>query len=138
MYSYVQGDRAQPDAPFFEEIGSMLATLHSLPLPVGQYQSEYRPESELPRGKEALSHLTGANDQVHAIELMKIIDDFPSIDHLPMSLIHGDPYFTNFVQSGRGAISLVDWDDAGLSYPILDVGYVLAHLCTVTPHVSHQ
>jgi len=34
---------------------------------------------------------------------------------------------------GSGGLTLVDWDDAGIGISLLDVGYVVAHLCTFLP-----
>lgn len=133
LYRYIQGHDPKPDGLLFEKLGDLLAQLHSLPLPLGDYPSDYRPETELPRVKEALLHLPGSKDKEIASDLIKNIDDFPLFDSLPMALIHGDPWFTNIVQTARGDLSLIDWDDAGLSYPILDVGYVIAALCSFAP-----
>lgn len=131
--SYIQGDNPEPDLLFFEKLGDLLARLHLLPAPAGDFLSDYRPETELPRVKESLSHLTDSTDIEVATKLIKAIDEFPSFDLVPTALIHGDLWFGNILQSGSGELSLIDWDDAGVSYPILDVGYVIAHLCTFTP-----
>ena len=71
-------------------------------------------------------------DQTNVIPLIGDIDQFPSFDHLPQSIIHTDPYFYNVIQNGD-KLSFIDLDDAGVAPALIDIGYVLAHCCTTTP-----
>jgi Ser/Thr protein kinase RdoA (MazF antagonist) len=64
---------------------------------------------------------------------MGYIDQFPDFKGLPCALSHTDPWFDNLVEDRERSLFLVDWDDTGISYALLDVGYVIAHLCTFTP-----
>jgi hypothetical protein len=50
-----------------------------------------------------------------------------------LGIIHTDPYFVNMLEDGSGKLYLIDWEDGGISYPLLDVSYV-GHLSTFLPH----
>jgi thiamine kinase-like enzyme len=65
-------------------------------------------------------------------ELLEIIDQFPSFDRLPQAIIHTDPWLTNLIETPTGDLYLIDWEDGGVSYPLLDVGYVLSYMVTFT------
>lgn len=62
-----------------------------------------------------------------------MIAEFPSFEGLPESLIHTDPYYVNLLDGLDGRLYLIDWEDGGISYPLIDVGYV-GHLTTFLPH----
>jgi Ser/Thr protein kinase RdoA (MazF antagonist) len=68
-----------------------------------------------------------------AREMTEMVAQMPSFEGLPQGLIHTDPYLVNLVEDPSGTLYLIDWDDGGVSYPLLDVAYV-AHLCTYPRH----
>jgi len=47
------------------------------------------------------------------------------LDALPRSLVHGDAWPANAVQTRPGAVTLIDWETGGLGLPILDLGQCL-------------
>lgn len=142
LYEYIEGEHLLPCDDFYCRLGSLLATLHSIPSTAAIPVSGYGPEQILAETHDMLLQVKlfigdpgplGPEEQRAIVpELLNMIDRFPSFANLPRGIIHTDPYFVNLVETPGGALCLIDWEDAGISYPLLDVGYVLAHLCSFT------
>jgi Ser/Thr protein kinase RdoA (MazF antagonist) len=134
LYHWIEGKKPSPSASMLAQCGALLAALHNLPLDRTARRSFHRPSNLLP---EINSWLLDAPDtslqREMAGELLAIAAAFPSFEDLPETLIHTDPYFVNLLDGADGRMYLIDWEDAGCSYPLLDVGY-LGHLTTYLPH----
>ena len=134
LYTYLQGTPPRASTRFFQQAGSVLARLHSLPIDEAARTSLYRPAYMLDEIREFVSQAPGTPEQQDmAGEILVLVDEFPSFENLPEGLIHTDPYFSNFVEMASGALALIDWEDAGISYPLIDVGY-MGHLTTFLPN----
>ncbi len=50
-----------------------------------------------------------------------------ALEELPrrFCLTHGDCWYMNAVKASDGRITLIDWDNAGIGLPLLDLGYLL-------------
>ena len=44
---------------------------------------------------------------------------------LPAAVVHGDPWPGNAIQTAQDQVTLIDWENAGLGVPLLDLGYCL-------------
>jgi Ser/Thr protein kinase RdoA (MazF antagonist) len=44
---------------------------------------------------------------------------------LPTAVVHGDPWPGNAIRTAQDEVTLVDWENAGLGVPLLDLGYCL-------------
>ena len=44
---------------------------------------------------------------------------------LPTAVVHGDPWPGNAIRTARDEVTLIDWENAGLGVPLLDLGYCL-------------
>lgn len=133
LYEYLAGHSPRPAAPgFFTRLGALLARLHRLPLNADLPVSGYRPPALLTEARAQLQSIADPAQQPRTTELLSLIDRFPSFAALPLGIIHTDPYFSNLLETPAGQLILIDWDDAGVSFPLLDVGYVLAHLTSFT------
>src|SRR5262249_22325478 len=42
---------------------------------------------------------------------------------LPVAVVHGDPWPGNAISTARDWVTLIDWENAGLGIPLLDLGY---------------
>ncbi len=134
LYHFVEGKKPTPSGEMLAACGALLATLHSLPVDETARTSPHRPAALLDEVKEWLAGAPDTPEQQRmAQEMLATIAEFPSFEGLPESLIHTDPYFVNLVDGTDGRLYLIDWEDAGVSYPLIDVGYV-GHLSTYLPH----
>jgi homoserine kinase type II len=134
IYHFVEGKKPLPSASMLSNCGALLATLHTLPVDETARTSLHRPAYLLTEVKEWLNAAPDTPAQQRmAREMLATIAAFPSFEELPESLIHTDPYFVNLVDGADGRLYLIDWEDAGVSFPLIDVGYV-GHLCTYLPH----
>lgn len=136
VYAYFPGEHPLPCDRFYTRLGELLARLHALPcayVPV----SDYRP----------LAALTGVRDYLNRVErsarlpedqrailpdLYRLIDSMPSFEGLPRGIIHTDPYYDNLIETLDHQLALIDWEDGGISFPLLDVGFVVGPMCTFT------
>lgn len=133
VYRYLEGAPPQPGDALYEQLGALLARLHSLPTAGYDQASPYRPAAILSEARQFLSGALEPGDREAAADLRGIIERFPAFDGLPLGLIHTDPCFENMLALPGGGLALIDWDDSGISYPLLDVAYVVAYLCTFLP-----
>lgn len=140
LYAYCEGRPPEVNEELYARLGRLLAWLHSLPAGPAS-ESEYRPESALAGVRLELERLlsqpgpVSGEERAAAQDCLERIHRFPDFTALPRGIIHTDPYLSNLLDGPDGAgggLFLIDWDDAGVSYPLLDVGYVLAHLTTFT------
>ena len=132
LYEYIEGDHPRPDGDFYCRLGGLLARLHSLPVSGAVPRSGYRPEEVLPGVQRALGRVSRPDLRPVVNELLEMIGRFPSFAEVPEGIQHSDPYFVNLVEDPAGKLYLIDWDDGGVAYPLLDVAYVVAHMCTFT------
>ena len=133
LYQFIEGKKPTPSAALLEECGRLLARLHTLPLDDSARPSLHRPPlllEELRGWLDAVPHTP--EQQGMSREILAMIAAFPSFEGLPEALIHTDPYFVNLLEGGDGRLYLIDWEDAGISYPLIDAGY-LGHLVTYLP-----
>lgn len=133
VYRYLEGTHPLPDDDFYTRLGELLARLHGLPTEGYNRPTSYRPTTILAAAREALSAVRDPLHQAAIDELLEIIRTFPSFDDLPTGLIHTDPWFDNLLAQPDGSLALIDWDDSGIAYPLMDVAYVVAYLCTFLP-----
>jgi len=132
LYTYIEGGRPRPADGFYRRLGGLLARLHCLPVVDGIPRSDYRPEEMLPGVRQALAAVRQPDQLAAAAELLQMAEGFPSFADLPEGIQHSDPYFVNLIEDRQGQLHLIDWDDGGLAYPLLDAAYAVAHLCTFT------
>jgi Phosphotransferase enzyme family len=47
---------------------------------------------------------------------------------LPSSVVHGDPWPGNAIHTAHDQVTLIDWENAGLGLPLLDLGFLFARM----------
>lgn len=133
IYRYLEGTPPQPDEAFYTQLGHLMARLHRLPIEGFEHASPYRPEQILGEAFDFLSSLRHPLHQAAIDELLEIITHCPGFESLPTGLIHTDPWLENLLVDSGGNLALIDWDDGGVCYPLLDVVYVVSYMCTFLP-----
>ncbi len=132
LYEYIEGHQPRPGMDFYRRLGHLLAQLHRIPVSAAVARSGYRPEEILPGVQRALVRVSCLDFRSVVDELLEMIGRFPSFAEVPEGIQHSDPYFVNLIEDPTGKLHLIDWDDGGVAYPLLDVAYVVAHMCTFT------
>jgi Ser/Thr protein kinase RdoA (MazF antagonist) len=130
--TYVTGTPLRPGTGQLRLLGEALGRLHALGAAgavaaVGR--AAWDPETAVPAALgrlEAVERLTPAGwrpllDQFRAV-LLAVRRRAPA---LPSSVVHGDPRPGNAVHTAQDQVTLIDWENAGLGLPLLDLGFCL-------------
>jgi Ser/Thr protein kinase RdoA (MazF antagonist) len=130
--TYVTGTPLRPGTGQLRLLGEALGRLHALGTAgagAGVGRAAWDPETAVPAALgrlEAVESLTPAGwrpllDQFRAV-LLAVRQRAPA---LPSSVVHGDPWPGNAIHTGRGQVTLIGWENAGLGLPLLDLGFCL-------------
>jgi len=92
-------------------------------------RAPWHPETGIPA---ALGRLAAMESQIPA-DLRPLLEQFQSVlltvrreaQALPVAVVHGDPWPGNAIRTAPDQVTLVDWENAGLGLPLLDLGYCL-------------
>jgi Ser/Thr protein kinase RdoA (MazF antagonist) len=142
LYAYIPGSHPRASDDFYRKLGVLLGRLHSMD-PCGEVpDSDLTPEHWLVSIRASLlaadsfvgepGGLSPDEQRAIAPALLEAIERFPSFDGLPHGILHSDACFTNLVETPSGELYLIDWEDAGIAYPLVDLGLVLSYLVTFT------
>lgn len=135
MTTFVEGDARDTSPEKMATLGAALGHLHTLSLPEQSSMDSTFAFSWWSRTRlqEGSSRLRSAAPYVPQ-EMQALYDacqhTFDYFQHdslLPQTLIHGDCWAENGVQTQEGLATLIDWECAGLGLPILDFGSLLLH-----------
>ena len=128
--TFVPGRVTKPTVPQLRLMGAALAKLHTVPIlcnaPIGR--SWWYPENII---HSALGQLAWADGHVptawrplhHAMRTT--LETAQGWTHLPRTIIHGDAWAGNGVQTAPNEVVLIDWDPSGIGWPILDLARLL-------------
>ena len=133
--TYVTGTPLRPGTGQLRLLGEALGRLHALGAAGGDAamaamgRAAWDPEAAVPAALgrlEAVESLTPADwrpllDQLRAV-LLAVQDRAAA---LPSSVVHGDPWPGNAVHTAQNQVTLIDWENAGLGLPLLDLGFCL-------------
>ncbi|HZO74220.1 MAG TPA: phosphotransferase [Ktedonobacteraceae bacterium] len=133
MTTFIEGTLADSSIHSLHALAGRTAQLHTLDLdratsttpPI--YASWKHPQQAVP---ECLQLLDRVRDLVPS-ELQTFYDEVSATleriqrASLPVTIIHGDCWPGNAVQTPDGDIVLIDWDGAGYGPPVLDIGSLL-------------
>lgn len=129
LYPLLPGAVPQPSDSFFPRLGRLLFWLHAEAPGPATPPSDYRPAALVKEIRSTLPTLEDGPMRRHAQQLLEAL---PAFDGLPTGLVHSDPYYHNLLDDGE-TLYLIDWEDAGLATPLLDVAYALAFLTVLIP-----
>ncbi len=128
--SYIPGEPADLTRDTLRQLGTLLGRLHALPaadqsLPSSWWYPARRAVAPLLDGLDAVAASVPARwrtlHRAFGDDLRQALD----LD-LPVTLIHGDCHPGNAIATHGGAITLIDWECAGMGAAALDLGGLLA------------
>jgi Ser/Thr protein kinase RdoA (MazF antagonist) len=139
--TYVTGTPLRPDTGQLRLLGEALGRLHALDAStfadgmsaVGSVAAVERalwhPETAIPAALgrlQAVASLVPA-DQRPLLEQLRavLLEVQRRASLLPTTVVHGDPWPGNAIHTARDEVTLIDWENAGLGVPLLDLGYCL-------------
>lgn len=130
LLTFVHGHMIEPQPAPLGAVGAALAQLHALGLTPGAAAlppSPWHPATAIPTTLEALSAAAGLPSSLQPLRqgLAEAAHQLEQRTNLPLSLVHGDCWHTNAIQTEHGGIVFVDWDGAGRGLPVLDLGQIL-------------
>jgi Ser/Thr protein kinase RdoA (MazF antagonist) len=151
--SYVAGTPLRPGTDGMRLLGGALGRLHALDsstfngapaggagagggaaggggvVGVAARRAAWHPETAVPA---ALGRLEAVRSLIPADQRL-LLEQFQAVllrvqqraDLLPAAVVHGDPWPGNAIQTAPDQVTLIDWENAGLGLPLLDLGYCL-------------
>jgi len=133
--TYVTGTPLGPGTSQLRLLGEALGRLHAVGAAAGgaamaaMGRAAWDPETAIPAALgrlEAVESLTPADwrpllDRFRAV-LLAVRQRAPA---LPSSVVHGDPWPGNAIHTAQDQVTLIDWENAGLGLPLLDLGFCL-------------
>jgi Ser/Thr protein kinase RdoA (MazF antagonist) len=144
--TYMAGALLRPDTDQLRLLGEALGRLHALDpgtfadgtgaagagaLVAGAVagRASWHPETAIPA---ALGRLAAMQSLIPAAQrplleelravLVEVGERAPM---LPVAVVHGDPWPGNAIRTAPDQVILIDWENAGLGLPLLDLGYCL-------------
>jgi len=153
--SYVAGTPLRPGADGMRLLGEALGRLHALDsstfsgalagdagagaedvgaggggaVGMTARRAAWHPETAVPA---ALGRLEAVQSLIPA-DQRALLEQFRAVllavqrqaELLPAAVVHGDPWPGNAIQAAPDQVTLIDWENAGLGMPLLDLGYCL-------------
>jgi Ser/Thr protein kinase RdoA (MazF antagonist) len=136
--SYIPGSAVQPTLQQLRLLGAALGHLHCLPAD-DLAAASADPRTAVPAIQARLS----AVSSLVPARLRELHDEMSQIasavgdgaDLCARSVVHGDAWARNVVQTGPQSIVLLDWETAGAGLAVLDLGHCLmeCHLDALVP-----
>jgi Ser/Thr protein kinase RdoA (MazF antagonist) len=130
--TYVTGTPLRPGVGQLRLLGEALGRLHALGKPgvgAAMGRAAWDPGTAIPA---ALGRLEAAESLAPA-DWRPLLEQFRAVllavrqraPALPSSVVHGDPWPGNAIHTGQDQVTLIDWENAGLGLPLLDLGFCL-------------
>ena len=110
---YVPGERLRWRAATAAELGLLLGRLHGLDIPAGTPNSWYQPLDVVVAEVRVRLALYP--------ELQAALAGARLLASCPLTVIHADLWHGNIIEEADGALTLIDWEYAGLGHAILDL-----------------
>jgi Ser/Thr protein kinase RdoA (MazF antagonist) len=134
--TYVAGASLRPDIDQLRLFGEALGRLHALDPGTGAGgtgaavgRAPWHPETAIPAalGRLEAVESTIPADQRPLLEQLRaaLLVVRQRARALPTAVVHGDPWPGNAIRTAPDQVTLIDWENAGLGIPLLDLGYCL-------------
>jgi thiamine kinase-like enzyme len=95
---------------------------------VAARRAAWHPESAVPAALgrlEAVQGLIPADQRQLLEQFRDVLLAVQRAELLPAAVVHGNPWPGNAVRTAPDQVTLIDWENAGLGMPLLDLGYCL-------------
>jgi Ser/Thr protein kinase RdoA (MazF antagonist) len=130
LISYVDGSvLGTSSAEDLEAFAQTVGRLHSLRV---DYQSSFaqsrcHPDTIVTAAEQLASHGTNVPAAFHALvaNLHASMCALQQQLHQPFCITHGDCWYRNAIKTSAGKVTLIDWDQAGIGLPLLDLSNLL-------------
>ena len=139
--TYVAGTPLRPDTGQLRLLGEALGRLHALDASTFADETSavgsgadvaralWHPETAIPAALgrvEAVQSLVPADHRPLLEQLRTVLLEVQRrASLLPTAVVHGDPWPGNAIRTAQNEVTLIDWENAGLGVPLLDLGYCL-------------
>lgn len=140
--TYVPGAIADPTLEQLELAGAALGRLHALAPSAQVGWSWWYPQAAIPRMRgwlaAAAPYVAPEWAELYAF-CHATADAVAARADLPSAIVHGDVWAANMVHRSSGALTLIDWDNAGLGTAVIDLGSLLVecHVDQDQPNDGH-
>jgi Ser/Thr protein kinase RdoA (MazF antagonist) len=125
---YVEGEPLAPTVDQLRALGEALGALHALEPDAAAGRSYWGRDYAIPA---QLARLESVEDQLPRAwadawyQFHACATEIQAKVELPTTLIHGDAWAANALQTPNGQVTLVDWETGGLGIVLLDLGRLL-------------
>lgn len=95
---------------------------------VAARRAAWHPETAVPAALgrlEAVQSLIPADQRLLLEQFQAVLLAVQRAQLLPAAVVHGDPWPGNAIRTAPDQVTLIDWENAGLGMPLLDLGYCL-------------
>ncbi len=135
--SFAPGPVAQPTLGQLRQVGAALGHLHLIAAVPGVVRigdgppglAPGHPAAAVPASRARLDRATGALPpawQPMLAQVRAVLDEVAAAAAtVPETIVHGDAWARNVVQSSPSAVTLVGWESGGLGLAVLDLGNAL-------------
>jgi Ser/Thr protein kinase RdoA (MazF antagonist) len=133
--THVPGAPLGPGPGQLRLLGEALGRLHALDAGTlaaaadPAVRAPWHPEAAIPAALGRLAAVAGLIPADWRPPLEQFRADLLTVQRrapaLPTAVVHGDAWPASAVRTAPGQVTLVDWENAGLGVPLLDLGYCL-------------
>ncbi len=130
LQSFIEGEQPQWSLSLLREVAQLVGRLHTLADSTDPYPAQIDWLDDL---DTAIARAESCADDPQwghkAQEIATTLRALPSLRGLPTGLTHSDLHEGNLLHTTNGQLWLLDWEGAGMTELIIDVGMVLGWHC---------
>jgi len=146
LFPKAKGTQAQVNSSSCFEMGKALSMLHRIPLPASSNKKSLRPYAKI--GHDLSDILAYSIEKkcppdfhycFESLTKQANWNDFKKFyQQIPSTIIHGDLYYDNvFFDQGKPS-AFLDFEQAGIGNPLLDLGIAISGTCLKNGELDHE
>lgn len=117
LIKYIEGKHPDPTIETYKELGRITGILHKV--------KNFPFKTDFDADIVIMDLKKNADKFKFGKEYHEILNNLPSFQNLPQTLIHTDVSLSNTIVNENGTFILIDWDEAGIGTTVLDAGHPL-------------